>query len=136
MLLKLDNIYNCRLFVLYYNLLHNKVPQYLSSFLPNASLATNRYPIRHSKLQPPFHSHAFISQTCIYNLPVLLNSINNQSGELIVIVRNVDNTSHSGYKKATKSYLLSKLLKHLGNTCFFKKGKRKEQRQQYTYKLK
>ena len=24
----------------------------------------------------------------------------------------------------------------LGNTCLFKKGKRKEQRQQYTYKLK
>ena len=94
--------------LLYYNLVHNKVPQYLSSFLPNTSLATNRYPIRHPRLQPPFHSHAFISQTCKYNLPVLLNSINNQSDELTVIVRNVDNTSLSGFKKATKSYLLSK----------------------------
>ena len=107
-LLKIDDIYNCRLLVLYYNLVHNKVPQYLSSFLPNTSLATNRYPIRHPRLQPPFHSHAFISQTCKYNLPVLLNSINNQSDELTVIVRNVDNTSLSGFKKATKSYLLSK----------------------------
>ena len=87
--------------------MHNKVPQYLSSFLPNTSLATNRYPIRHPRLQSPFHSHAFISQTCKYNLPVLLNSINNQSDELTVIVRNVDNTSLSGFKKATKSYLLS-----------------------------
>ena len=107
-LLKIDDIYNRRLLVLYYNLVHNKVPQYLSSFLPNTSLATNRYPIRHPRLQPPFHSHAFISQTCKYNLPVLLNSINNQSDELTVIVRNVDNTSLSGFKKATKSYLLSK----------------------------
>ena len=39
--------------VLYYNLVHNKVPQYLSSFLPNTSLATIRYPIRNPTLQPP-----------------------------------------------------------------------------------
>ena len=106
-LLKIDGIYNCRLLVLYYNLLHNKVPQYLSSFLPNTSLATNRYPIRPPILQLPFHSHAFISQTCKYNLLVLLNFISNQSDELTVIVRNADNTPLSGYKKATKCYLLS-----------------------------
>ena len=85
-LLKIEVIYNCRLLVLYYNLLHNKVLQYLSSFLQNTSLATNRYPIRHPRLQPPFHSHAFISQTCKYNLPDLLNSINNLSDELTVII--------------------------------------------------
>ena len=107
-LLKIDDIYNSRLLVLYYNLVHNKVPQYLSSFLPNTSLATIRYPIRNPRLQPPPHSHAFISQTCKYNLPVLLNSINNQSDELTVIVRNVVNTSLSGFKKTIKSYLLSK----------------------------
>ena len=84
--------------VLYYNLLHNKVPQYLSPFLPNTSLATNRYHIRHPRLKPPFHSHAFISHTCKYNLPVLLNFKNNQSHELTVIIRNVDNTSLSGFK--------------------------------------
>ena len=76
-LLNTDDIYNCRLLVLYYNLVHNKVSQYLSSFLPNTSLATTRYPIRNPRLQLPSHSHAFISQTCKYNLPVLLNSINN-----------------------------------------------------------
>ena len=101
-LLKIDDIYNCRLLVLYYNLVHNKLPQYLSTFLPNTSLATNRYPIRHQRLQPPFHSHAFISQTCKYNLSVLLKSINNQSGEITVIVRNVDNTSLSEFKKNNK----------------------------------
>ena len=71
----------------------------MSTILPNTSLATNRYPIRHPRLQPPFHSHAFISQTCKYNLTVLLNSINNQSDELTDIVRNVDNTSLSDLKK-------------------------------------
>ena len=91
-----------------YNLVHNKVPQYLPFFLPNTSLATNRYPIRHPILHPPFHSHAFISQTCKYNLQVLLNSINNQFDEMSIIVRNVDNTPISGFQKATKSYLLSK----------------------------
>ena len=107
-LLKIDDIYNCRLLVLYHNLLHNKVPQYLSSFLPNTSSATFRYPIRHPRLQPPFHSHAYISQTCKYNLPVVLNSISSQSDELIVVVRNADSTSLSGFKKKTKCYLLSK----------------------------
>ena len=61
-------------------------------------------------MQPPFHLQAFISQICKYNLPVLLNSINSQSDELTAKVRNVDNTSLSGFKKATKSYLLSKYL--------------------------
>ena len=92
----------------YHNLLHNEVPQYLSSFLPNTSLATNRYLIRHPRLQSPSHSHAFISQTCKYNLPVLLNSISSQSDELTVIVKNADSTSLSGFKKATICYLLSK----------------------------
>ena len=60
-LLKIDDIYNCRLLVLYYNLLHNKVLQYLSPFLSNTSLATNRYPIRHPRLQPSSYSQAFSS---------------------------------------------------------------------------
>ena len=95
--------------VLYYNLLHNKVSQYLSSFLLTTSLATNRYPIRHLRLQLPFYIHAFISQTCKYELPVLLNFINKQSDELTVIVRNAESTSLSGLKKTTtKSYVLTK----------------------------
>ena len=94
--------------VLYYNLLHNKVSHYLSSFLPNTSLATNRYPIKNPSLQPPFHSHYFISQAYKYNLPVLLNSVNNQLNELTAIIRSVDITSLSGLKKAAKPYLLRK----------------------------
>ena len=85
--------------------MHNKVPQYLSSFLPNTSLATIRYPNRNPRLQPPSHSHAYISQTCKYNLPVLLTSINNHSDELTVIVRNLVNTTLSGFKKKQQNLI-------------------------------
>ena len=65
--------------VFYYNLKNNKVPSYLTSFLPNTSIARERYPIRNPRLQPPICSHEYISKTCKYRLPVLLNSINNNS---------------------------------------------------------
>ena len=104
-LLKIEDIYNCRLLVPYYMLSHNKAPQYLSSFLPNTSLATNRYLIRHPRLQSLFHSHAFILQTSKYKLPVLHNSINNQSDDETVIVRNVNKTSLSGFKKKQQSFI-------------------------------
>ena len=87
--------------------MHKKVPQYLSSFLPNTSVAINRYPIRHPRLQPPFHTHAYISQTSKYKLLVLLNSINIQSDDLTSIIRNFDNISLSEFKKTSKSYMLN-----------------------------
>ena len=40
--------------VLYYNLKHNIVPDYITSFIPNTSSATEPYPIRQSRYQPPF----------------------------------------------------------------------------------
>ena len=43
--------------VFYYNLKNNKVPSYLTSFLPNTSIARERYPIRNPRLQPPICSH-------------------------------------------------------------------------------
>ena len=79
--------------------MHKKVPQYLSLFLPNTSVAINRYPIRQPRLQPPFHTHAYISQTSKYKLPVLLNSIKMHSDDLTSIIRNVDNISLSESKK-------------------------------------
>ena len=36
--LKVEDIYNYRLLVLYYNIKHNKVPNYITSFLPNTSI--------------------------------------------------------------------------------------------------
>ena len=43
--LKVEDIYNYRLLVLYYDLKHDKVQNYITSFLPNTSIARERYPI-------------------------------------------------------------------------------------------
>ena len=75
--LNVEDIYNYRL--LYYNLKHNKVPNYITSFLPNTSIARERYPIRQPRYQPPLHAHEHISKICKCRLPVFLNSINNNS---------------------------------------------------------
>ena len=69
----------------------------------------NRYPFKHPRLQPPFHTHAYISETSGYKLPVLLNSISMQSDELTSIIRNVDNISLSYFKKTSKSYMLNSI---------------------------
>ena len=68
----------------------------LTSFLPTTSIARERYPIRYPRLQPPICSHEYISKTCKYRLPVLLNSINNNSvisAKLNETIANVDNIS-------------------------------------------
>ena len=77
-----------RMLVFYYNLKNNKVPYYLTSFLPNTSIARERYHIRNPRLQSPICSHEYISKTCKYRLPVLLNSINNN----YVIAVKINNT--------------------------------------------
>ena len=91
----------------YHYLMHKKVPQYLSSLLPNTSVAINRYPIRHPRLKPLFHTYAYISQTSKYELPILLNSINLQSDELTSTIRNGDKISLSELKKTSKSYMFN-----------------------------
>ena len=65
--------------VFYNNLKNNKVPYYLTLFLHNTSIAREHYAIRNPRLQPPIFSHEYISKTCKYRLPVLPNSINNNS---------------------------------------------------------
>ena len=77
--LKAEDIYNYRLLVLYYNSKHNKVPNYITSFLPNTSIARERYPIRQPIYQLPLYAHEYISKTCKCRLPVFLNSINKNS---------------------------------------------------------
>ena len=57
--LKVEDIYNYRLIVLYYILKHNKVPNYISSFLPNTSIAKERCPIRQRRYQPPLHAQEY-----------------------------------------------------------------------------
>ena len=61
--------------VLGHHFMHNKLPQYLSSFLPNTSVAINRCPMRSPRLQPPFHTNAYISNPKHLNTHFLFCSI-------------------------------------------------------------
>ena len=108
-ILKLEDVYNYRLLVFYYNLKNNKVPYYLTSFLPTTSIARERYLIRNPRLQPPICSHGYISKTCKYRLPVLLNSINNNSvisAKLKKAIANVENISLLKFKSVIKSCMI------------------------------
>ena len=71
--LKVEDIYNYRLLILYYNLKHRNVPFHIASFMPKTSIAKERYSIRQPRLQPPLNE--FISKTCKYRLLVFLYSI-------------------------------------------------------------
>ena len=95
--------------VFYYNLKNNKVPSYLTLFLPNTSIARERYPIRNPRLQPPICSHEYISKTCKCRLPVLLNSIKNNSvvaAKINEAIANVENISLLKFKSVIKSYMI------------------------------
>ena len=109
--LKVEDIYNYRLLVLYYNLKHKNVPYHIASFLPKTSIARERYPIRKSRFQPPLHAHEYISKTCKYRLPVFLNSINNnsvKSDKLKNIIDEIDNITLVKFKSVTKRYMINK----------------------------
>ena len=108
--LKVEDIYNYRLLVLYYNLIHNKVENYITSFLPNTSIASERYPIRQPRYQPPLHAHEYISKTCKYRLPVFLNSINNNSCNFAKLSKIIDeiNVALVKFKNVIKGYMINK----------------------------
>ena len=108
--LKVEDIYNYRLLVLYYNLKHKNVPFHIASFMPKTSIAKERYPIRQPRLQPPLRAHEFISKTCKYRLPVFLNSISNNSenfDNLRKIINEIDNVTLVKFKSVTKSYMIN-----------------------------
>ena len=109
--LKVEDIYNYRLLVLYYNLKHKNVPYHIASFLPKTSIARERYPIRKSRLQPPLHAHEYITKTCKYRLPVFLNSINNNSENSDIlrnIIDEINNITLVKFKSVTKRYMINK----------------------------
>ena len=54
-ILKLKDIFNYRLLTFCYNLGHNKI--YVALFLPNTSIAVNRYHIRQARLQSPLYMY-------------------------------------------------------------------------------
>ena len=111
--LKVEDIYNYRLLVLYYNLKHKNVPFHIASFMPKTSIAKERYPIRQPRLQPPLRAHEFISKTCKYRLPVFLNSISNNSDNsenfdyLRKIINEINNVTLVKFKSVTKSYMIN-----------------------------
>ena len=93
----------------YFNIKKNKVPYYLTSFLPTTSIARERYPIRYPRFQPPISSHEYISKTCKHRLPVLPNSINIISvisAKLNEAIANVDNISLLKFKSVIKSCMI------------------------------
>ena len=99
--------------VLYYNIKHNKVPNYITSFLPNTSIARERYPIRQPRYQPPLHAHEYISKTFKCRLPVhvFLNSINNNSydfDKLSNIIDGINNITLAKFKNVIKGYMINK----------------------------
>ena len=102
--LKVEDIYNYRLLVLYYNLRHNKVPKYITSFLPNTSIAKERYLVRQPRYQPPLHADEFISKTCKCRLPVFLNSINNNFHDFDKLSNTIDETNNITIDKFKKCY--------------------------------
>ena len=105
-ILKLNDIFNYRLLTFYYNLRHNKVPHYIATFLPNTSIAINRYPIRKARLQPPLYVHEYIPKTCKHKLPVYLNSINSNNNEMSRIILITDKISLPNFKNRIKMCLL------------------------------
>ena len=87
--------------VFYYHFKNIKVPHHLTWFLSNTSMPRENYPIRNPRLQPPICSHVYISKTCKYCLPVLLNSINNNyviSTRLKKAIANIDNITLLKFK--------------------------------------
>ena len=102
--LKVEDIYNFRLLVLYYNLKHKNVPFHIASFMPKTSIAKERYYNLHLR------AHEFISKTCKYRLPVFLNSISNNSenfDNLRKIINEIDNVTLVKFKSVTKSYMIN-----------------------------
>ena len=109
--LKVEDIYNYKLLVRYYNLNHNNVPYQNASLLPKTSIARERYPIRKSSFQPLLHAHECISKTSKYYLPIFLSSIKNNSGnsdKLRNKIKEIDNITLVKLKSVTKRYKINK----------------------------
>ena len=103
-LLKVEDIYKIRLLVFCHNLIYDKAPQHFQNFIPNNSRGVNYYPIRNPRWQPPMHFHTFITGTCRYQLPMILNDLNSIDimGE---VIKNINNVSLLGFKKLLKHFL-------------------------------
>ena len=110
-ILKVNDIYRYKLLNLYYNAKKSNIPIYISTFLPDLSQGARNYEIINPRLQPPVHFHEYITETCRYQLAVLLNEINSIVKPLDLlkgVVSNILNVTLLGLKRTVKSYLLQK----------------------------
>ena len=106
-LLKVEDIYKFRLLVFYHNLIYDKAPQHLQNFMPNNSRGVDYYPIRNPRWQPPMHVHTFITGTCRYQLPMILNDLNSND-IMSEVIKNINNVSLLGFKRIVKTFLLDR----------------------------
>ena len=106
-LLKVEDLYKFRLLVFYHNLIYDKAPQHLQNFMPNNSRGVDYYPIRNPRWQPPMHVHTFITGTCRYQLPMILNDLNSND-IMSEVIKNINNVSLLGFKRIVKTFLLDR----------------------------
>ena len=79
--LKVDDIYQQRLLVFYYNVVNNIISANFNDFLPVLSVGSHSYPIRNPQRQLPKHSHEYIKLSCRYQLTILSNEIFSITGK-------------------------------------------------------
>ena len=71
------------------------------------ALSINNYPIRNPRWQPPMHVHTFITGTCRYQLPMILNDLNSND-IMSEVIKNINNVSLLGFKRIAKTFLLDR----------------------------
>ena len=84
-----------------------EAPQHLQNFMPNNSRGVDYYPIRNPRWQPPMHVHTFITGTCRYQLPMILNDLNSND-IMSEVIKNINNVSLLGFKRIVKTFLLDR----------------------------
>ena len=122
--LKVDDIYQQRLLVFYYNVVNNIISANFNDFLPVLSVGSHSYPIRNPQRQLPKHSHEYIKLSCRYQLTILSNEIFSITGKyyntiIAEIFGNVRHIPVVSFKRYIKTYFLKKYsyLCHVDN-CY------------------
>ena len=111
--LKVDDIYQQRLLVFYYNVVNNIISANFNDFLPVVYVGSHSYPIRNPQRQLPKHSHEYIKLSCRYQLTILSNEIFSITGKyyntiIAEIFGNVRHIPVVSFKRFIKSYFLKK----------------------------
>ena len=84
-------------------MIYDNAPQHLQNFMPNNSRGVDYYPIRNPRWQPPMHAHTFITGTCRYQLPMILNDLNSND-IMSEVIKSINNVSLLGFKELSKHF--------------------------------